>query len=69
MDKHHARFVLILAAVFALEWLVLAVNPHDFAFNDPSKGVYLRSMFKAALQPYEPIVPDEKYSYGDDTLG
>jgi hypothetical protein len=47
----------------------LAINPHDFAFNDPTKGVYLRSMFKAALQAYEPIVADEKYSYGDDTLG
>lgn len=31
MDKRHARFVLILAAVFALEWLILAINPVDRA--------------------------------------
>jgi len=27
MDKDHARFVLILATVFAIEWLALAINP------------------------------------------
>ncbi|HEX6226344.1 MAG TPA: hypothetical protein VFZ52_18120, partial [Chryseolinea sp.] len=47
----------------------LAINPHDFGFDDPEKGVYLRSMFKCPFEPYTPIVVEEKYSYGDDTLG
>jgi|SRR5688572_11213817 len=47
----------------------LAINPHDFGFDDPDKGVYLRTMFKCPVAPYDPIVVEEKYSYGDDTLG
>ena len=47
----------------------LAINPHDFGFDDPGKGVYLRSMFKCPVEQYDPIVVEEKYSYGDDTLG
>jgi hypothetical protein len=47
----------------------LAINPHDFAFNNKDKGVYLRSMVKTAVEPYDPMTVDEKLTYGDDTLG
>jgi hypothetical protein len=49
----------------------LAVNPHDFAFNHPEKGVYMRSMFKVPYrEDYKRIDPiTSGYTYGDDTLG
>jgi hypothetical protein len=47
----------------------LAINPHDFGFDNLEKGVYVRTMFKCPLEQYDPIVVDPKYSYGDDTLG
>jgi hypothetical protein len=47
----------------------LAINPHDFAFNDPGKGAYMRTMFQTKFTHYDPIKAEEKYSYGDDTLG
>lgn len=47
----------------------LAINPHDFEFNNPNKGVYMRTMFRIPVQPYNRILVKEKYSYGDDTLG
>lgn len=47
----------------------LAINPHDFAFNSIEKGAYMRSMFRIPDQPYDPIINEEKYSYGQDTLG
>ena len=47
----------------------LAINPHDFEFDNASKGTYLRVMSKIGVEPYDPIVATEKYSYGDDTLG
>lgn len=49
----------------------LAVNPHDFAFNDPEKGVYMRSMFKVAYrEDYKRIEQATSgFTYGDDTLG
>ena len=31
MDKRHARFLVILALVFAIEWLILAISPVDRA--------------------------------------
>jgi FAD/FMN-containing dehydrogenase len=49
----------------------LAVNPHDFAFDDPQKGVYMRSMFKVAYrEEYKRIEhATSGFTYGDDTLG
>jgi len=49
----------------------LAVNPHDFAFNDPEKGVYMRTMFKVAFrEDYKRIEhATSGFTYGDDTLG
>ncbi|MCL6259412.1 FAD-dependent oxidoreductase [Aquiflexum sp. TKW24L] len=49
----------------------LAVNPHDFAFEDVEKGVFMRSMFKVAYrQEYTKIEhATSGFTYGDDTLG
>ncbi|MFA0963725.1 FAD-binding protein [Roseivirga sp. BDSF3-8] len=49
----------------------LAINPHDFAFNDPEKGAYLRGMHKVPYRSdYNRIdAPGQGYTYGDDTLG
>ena len=49
----------------------LAVNPHDFAFDDTEKGVYMRSMFKVAYrEDYTRIEhATSGFTYGDDTLG
>ncbi|HSJ69742.1 MAG TPA: FAD-binding protein, partial [Anditalea sp.] len=49
----------------------LALNPHDFEYNDPSKGLYLRTMYKGKYKEgYKPIdTTSEGYTYGDDTLG
>jgi hypothetical protein len=47
------------------------VNPHRFAVNDASKGLYLKVLYKT---PYrtdypKPEVPGGKFQYGDDLLG
>ncbi|MCS4435158.1 FAD-binding protein [Aquiflexum gelatinilyticum] len=49
----------------------LAVNPHDFDFNNPEKGVYMRTMFKVAYrEDYKRIEhATSGFTYGDDTLG
>jgi len=49
----------------------LALNPHDFEYNNPSKGIYVRTMYKQPYRDdYNPIDPvNEGYTYGDDTLG
>ncbi len=49
----------------------LAVNLHDFAFDDPEKGAYLRVMHKAPYrEDYDRIdLPAGGYTYGDDLLG
>jgi len=49
----------------------LAVNPHDFEFDNPEKGVYMRSMFKVAYrEDYTRIDhATSGFTYGDDTLG
>ncbi len=62
--QHHMDF-----PVNSLYHFELAINPHDFAFNNVSKGTYLRVMSKIGVEPYDPIVVTEEYSYGDDTLG
>jgi hypothetical protein len=48
----------------------MAINPHDFEYNNVAKGVYIRSMFKGYstdLPRRDPMAI--KYTYGDDTLG
>lgn len=62
--QHHIEF-----PIDTLYHFELAINPHDFEFDNVSKGTYLRVMSKIAVEPYDPIVMSEKYSYGDDTLG
>ncbi len=49
----------------------LALNPHDFAYGDSKKGIYMRAMYKTVYREgYKPIdVQGEGYTYGDDTLG
>lgn len=48
----------------------LAINPHDFEFNQEKKGVYMRAMHKLAYYEREPKEEsDSKYIYGDDVLG
>lgn len=49
----------------------LVINPHDFAFDDPQKGVYMRSMFKVPYRDdYKRIEPTSSgFTYGDETLG
>jgi len=47
------------------------VNPHHFAVNDASKGLFLRVLYKT---PYrtdypKPEVPGGKFQYGDELLG
>ena len=62
--QHHMDF-----PVNSLYHFELAINPHDFEFNNVSMGTYLRVMSKIGVEPYDPIVVTEEYSYGDDTLG
>lgn len=62
--QHHIEF-----PISTLYHFELAINPHDFEFGNDSKGAYFRVMSKIDVEPYEPIVVTEKYSYGDDTLG
>lgn len=48
----------------------MAINPHDFEYNNAEKGAYIRSMYKTYntnLPRRNPI--ETKYTYGDDTLG
>lgn len=48
----------------------LLFNPHQFAFNDPAKGVYFKLMYKIPFTPdYEKPAENEKYQYGDELLG
>jgi hypothetical protein len=49
----------------------LALNPHDFSYNNRQKGLYLRTMYRTEYKDgYTPIDPHGKgYTYGDDTLG
>jgi hypothetical protein len=49
----------------------MAVNPHDFEFNNPEKGAYFRSMFKVPYRDdYKRIDHiTDGFTYGDDTLG
>lgn len=45
-------------------------NMHDFKPNDPSKGAFLKYMFKKPFQlPYTPIPRSNNFTYGDDLLG
>jgi len=48
----------------------MAINPHDFEYNNVEKGAYIRSMYKTFstnLPRRNPI--ETRYTYGDDTLG
>ncbi|MGB0521963.1 MAG: FAD-linked oxidase [Flammeovirgaceae bacterium] len=49
----------------------MAINPHDFEFDNPKKGAYLRIMHKAPYRTdYERIDFKERgHTYGDDVLG
>ncbi len=49
----------------------LAINPHDFAFNDEQKGAYLRIMHRAPYRDDYPKIdmPADGYTYGDDMMG
>lgn len=49
----------------------LALNPHDFEFGNPEKGVYLRVMHKVPYYDnYQRIDHAANgYTYGDDVLG
>lgn len=49
----------------------LAINPHDFAFNDAEKGAYMRAMFKIPYREDYPRIdpPSDGYTYGDYTAG
>jgi hypothetical protein len=49
----------------------LIANPHDFAKNDPNKGIFMTTMYKMAYTPnYEKRKPNRKgFEYGDNTLG
>ena len=54
----------------ALYHFEMAINPHDFEYNNAKKGVYVRSMYKVHntdLPRRNPI--EKRYTYGDDTLG
>ncbi|MEO6069065.1 MAG: FAD-binding protein [Chitinophagaceae bacterium] len=47
------------------------INPHDFAPNDPTKGVYLKAMYKIPyVSNYTRRIRENKgFLYGDNTLG
>jgi len=49
----------------------LAINPHQFKYNDQEKGAYIRGMHKVPFRDdYTPInPPSDGYTYGDNTLG
>ncbi len=48
----------------------ILVNPHDFAENDPAKGVFPRVMYKIPFEDHEPPQEDIKpLIYGDNLLG
>ncbi len=49
----------------------IAINPHDFKFDDLEKGAYLRIMHKVKYRDnYNRIDNDANgYTYGDDALG
>ncbi|MCP9237696.1 hypothetical protein [Lewinella sp. JB7] len=49
----------------------VAINPHDFAYNDPGKGAYVRVMHKVAYRQDYPRIdlPSRGFTYGDDVLG
>lgn len=51
--------------------LEIAINPHDFEFDNLEKGVYLRIMHKVGYYDnYDRIDNDARgYTYGDDALG
>ncbi|WP_205510016.1 FAD-binding protein [Longitalea arenae] len=47
------------------------VNPHRFAIDDASKGIFLKVMYKT---PYrtdypKPVLPNGNFQYGDELLG
>ena len=68
--SHHFKYPLDMKE-HELYHFELALNPHDFEYNNASKGLYLRTMYKSVYKEgYEPIdTTSEGYTYGDDTLG
>ncbi|HZG00193.1 MAG TPA: hypothetical protein VEY71_04280, partial [Chitinophagales bacterium] len=52
--------------------LEIAINPHRFAANDPSRGIYLRTFYRVPCPPqYQPNHnrAESERTYGDHTLG
>ncbi len=50
--------------------LELAINPHDFEYNNPEKGVYFRTIYKVPYrEEYNKFEPEEGYTYGKSTSG
>ena len=49
----------------------IMVDPHHFKENDPTNGIYLKSMFKIPYKPgyTKPVTSTKKFQYGDDLLG
>lgn len=48
----------------------ILINIHDFESNHPSKGAYVKYMFKKPfVESHVPLQRDNKFTYGDDLLG
>jgi hypothetical protein len=47
------------------------INPHDFAVNDPDKGIFIKMMYKTPYRADYPkrIRETKGFQYGDNTLG
>jgi hypothetical protein len=67
--SHHLPYVPGTANKDLYHFEVL-INPHDFAENDPEKGLYLKVMYKIPYGPYTKRErPVKGFVYGDNTLG
>lgn len=56
----------------SLYHLELAINPHQFERNNPSKGLYIRTFYKIPCPPeYQPVhnTVTSGLTYSDDTMG
>jgi len=53
----------------ALYHFEILFNIHDFEANNPSKGAFLKYMFKKPVVPHPPLLRDNNFTYGNDLLG
>lgn len=49
----------------------VVLNPHQFAVDDPAKGLFVKTIYKIPYDPHytRPAGNDPKFQYGDDLLG